>query len=127
MARTDQDHRSEFAEGCKALHDAKARWPVAARMTFSASASAAVELGDKTSLMHDEDSVAQGSELGQVGGHDENRHSLLDQLANQRVNLCLCADVDASGGLVENQALSAWSTATSRAPDFCWLPRWAIG
>ena len=63
------------------------------------------ELGGEAAFAEDEDPVGDGQELGQLaGGHDDG-HPVLDEAADQGVDLGLGADVDASGRLVEEEEL----------------------
>ena len=84
---------------------ARSRNAVAACMMASSVASARGISAVMPSLAEDDDPVRDGQQLGQLArGHDD-RPALGGQLADQFVDLGLGADVDAAGGLVEQEDL----------------------
>ena len=62
-------------------------------------------VGGDPALPHDQHAVAHREHLGQVGGDHHDRHALPREIAEQRVDLGLCADVDAARRLVDDQEL----------------------
>ena len=56
-------------------------------------------------VVHDRDPVADELQLLQFGGGDEHRHTAGGGSFDQLVDLGFRADVDAAGGLVEQQQL----------------------
>ena len=86
-------------------HRAASRWWVAACMTASGvasarSSSAVIRPSHRTS-----DAVGHAEDLGQLGGDHQDREALPGELGEQPVHLGLGADVDAPGGLVDDQQL----------------------
>ena len=61
------------------------------------------ELAGLAALGHDEDAVGEEQELGELGGDHEDGEALGGERADERVDLLLGADVDAAGGLVEEE------------------------
>src|SRR5690348_3377264 len=57
---------------------------------------------DMTRSQH-EDALREREHLRQLARDEEDRRALTRELANERVNLCLGADVDAACGLVEDE------------------------
>ena len=57
-------------------HAAASRWPVAARMTLSSSASARRQLAGQPALVHDEHAVGHAEHLGQLAGDHQHRDAL---------------------------------------------------
>ena len=66
---------------------------------------AVVEDRHLAALAHDQDAVAHGQHLGQVGADQDDRHALRGQLVDQLVDLDLGADVDAARRLIEDEHL----------------------
>src|SRR5829696_9884889 len=62
-----------------------------------------VEDGGEPALCHDGDAVGEAQHLGQLRGDHDDRLALVGQLAQQAVDLLLGSDVDAAGGLVEDE------------------------
>ncbi len=62
-----------------------------------------VELRDHLAVAHHGDLVAEAEHLLQLGGDEQHRHAAVGQLHDQLLDLGLGADVDAAGGLVEDQ------------------------
>ena len=60
------------------------------------------DVADQLAVGHHHDPVAGGQELGELGGDDDDRLALARELADQRHDLRLAADVDARGRLVEH-------------------------
>ena len=65
----------------------------------------AVEVGGDPALADDEDAVGHAEDLGELGGDHQDREALPGELGEQPVHLGLGADVDAAGGLVDDQQL----------------------
>ena len=61
------------------------------------------ELGADAALVHDEDPVGHAQHLGQLGGDHQDRHAAAGEVGEQPVHLGLGADVDAPGGLVDDE------------------------
>src|SRR5919201_1026919 len=66
-------------------------------------ARAALESGRDPPLPHGENAVAQTRELAEVTGIEQGAASTRDDIANKSVDLRLCRDIDALGGIVEEQ------------------------
>src|SRR5687768_4103010 len=60
---------------------------------------------DLAAVAHHEQAVAQPEDLLQLGGDEDDGHALAGQLCDELLDLRLGADVDAPGGLVEDQHL----------------------
>ena len=85
------------------VHRTSSRWWVAACMTASGvasarSSSAVIRPSHRTS-----DAVGHAEDLGELGGDHQDREALPGELGEQPVHLGLGADVDAAGGLVDDQ------------------------
>ena len=63
------------------------------------------DVGGEPALADDQDAVGHAEHLGQLGGDHQDRQPLAGQLGEQPVDLGLGADVDAAGGLVDDQQL----------------------
>ena len=63
------------------------------------------ELADDMSLAHHHDPVGQDRQFLDIGRNDDDADAAPRQFAKGLVNLFACADVDAAGGLVEDQEL----------------------
>src|SRR3954469_25767700 len=63
----------------------------------------APEFAGDAALMHDDGAIAHPQHLLHLAGDEQNRDAALGQVFHQAVNLLLGADVDATGGLVEQQ------------------------
>src|SRR4051812_16737867 len=63
------------------------------------------ELGGQPAFVHHQDAIGHAQYLGKLGGDHQHRQALARELAQQAVNLGLGADVDAAGGLVDDQQL----------------------
>ena len=72
-------------------------------------------------LAHDEDAVAHGQHLGQVGGDEDHGHARRGEVVDELVDLGLGADVDAARRFVEDEDRGS---LFSHLPiiTFCWLP-----
>src|SRR5688572_26615419 len=62
-------------------------------------------LVDLAAVAHDDHAVTEPEDLLQLGGDEHDRHALAGELGDQLLDLGLGADVDAAGGLVEDQHL----------------------
>src|SRR6478735_6379315 len=60
-------------------------------------------LVDLATVAHDDEAVAEPEDLLELGGDEDHRHPLGSQLGDLGLGLRLGADVDAPGGLVEDQ------------------------
>ena len=78
---------------------------LASRRTSSSVVPRAGQLARDAALAHDEHAVGEAEHLGQVGGHDDHAEPFGGEVADHLVDLRLGADVDALGGLVEEQDL----------------------
>ena len=58
-----------------------------------------------TPFAHDDNALTDAHDLGQFARDENHGHSFAGELLNHRVNLRFGADIDASGGLVENKHL----------------------
>ena len=63
------------------------------------------DVGGDPALADDEHPVGHAEHLGQLAGDHQDRQALAGQLGEQPVHLGLGADVDAAGGLVDDQQL----------------------
>ena len=72
-------------------------------------------LVDLAAVAHDHDAVREAQDLLELGGDEDHRHALRGQVGDQALDLRLGADVDAAGGLVEDQELAARSPASGPA------------
>src|SRR6266540_2337431 len=64
---------------------------------------AAIERGCNPPLPHGENAVAQARKLAEVAGIEQRAASTGDDIPDERVDLRLCRDIDALGGIVEEQ------------------------
>ncbi len=75
------------------------------------------QLADNMALAHHHDSVGQDRQFLNIGRNDDDADAAPRQFAKGLVNLFACADVDAAGGLVEDQELGV-RTQPSRDQGF---------
>ena len=68
---------------------------------------AGVQGGDDTAFAHHQDTIGQTDHLGHFGRHEENGLAVRGEAFDQIVNLGLGTDVDAGGGLLEQEYLGA--------------------
>ena len=66
---------------------------------------AVVELGDLVQFAHHDDAVGQPQHLVELGGDEQHRDAVVGEGGDEALDLRLGADVDAAGGLVEEQQL----------------------
>src|SRR5476649_3011984 len=64
---------------------------------------ATVEGAHQVTLVHHHHPVAHAQHFRQLGGNHNHRHAFAGEKRDQAINLGLGADVDATGGLIENQ------------------------
>src|SRR6516165_12726722 len=62
-----------------------------------------LDLAGDVSCTHDDDAVADAYDLRQIGGNDEYSGAGFREIVNDRIDLGLGADIDATRRLVENQ------------------------
>ena len=87
---------------------------MAASMILCSVASRAGERGGQAAFGEDEDAVADGQQLGQLAGGHDDADPLAHEAVDQAVELGLGADIDAAGGIVEQQDLRLASAASGR-------------
>ncbi len=81
----------------------------------------ALEGADHAASVHDEDAVAHAEHLGQFARDHDHRRALPGELAHQRVDFRLGADIDAARRLVHDQHRELVATHFA-STTFCWLP-----
>ncbi len=75
--------------------------------TRSSSSSRARRLVHDPALADHQHPVGEPEHLGHLAGHQQHRHAVVGEPADQRVELARAPDVDAAGGLVEQQHVAA--------------------
>jgi hypothetical protein len=67
------------------------------------------------------DAVADARDLIEFGRDEQHGHPVGGQIADQLLDLGLGADIDAAGGLVEDEQ-RGWVISQRASSTFCWLP-----
>src|SRR3990170_1630913 len=109
MSRKRSRHRSStgpgpggFADGCSVeWAPGRVAWSAGTAQQVLLAGSATFELGDDAPATHHDDAVGHLEELGHLRGDHDDPDSLAKERPHQVEDLCLRADVDAAGRLVE--------------------------
>ena len=85
------------------------------------------QIGDRAAVAQHEDAVGAFDDLLELGGDHQHAEALVGELADQRLDLGLGADVDAAGRLVEDQQLRDRCRASAPAAPSAGCRRTARG